>query len=168
MGKHRRNPDRKPTAAAVGYGKPPKSGQFKPGKSGNPKGRPRVVRTLEEDRQLVLNELVTLEINGRPKKLTRQTVILRTMSTLAMKGDVRAARFMFDLDRRHKSEDPSAAEPDSGLNAEDRALLADYMRRMEAERYNAANDDDPQRPQEGGNGRPDDEGKGKAGDADGE
>ena len=24
----------------VGYGKPPKSGQFKPGQSGNPKGRP--------------------------------------------------------------------------------------------------------------------------------
>lgn len=161
MGKHRRNPDRKPTSADVGYGKPPKSSQFKPGESGNPKGRPRVIRTVAEDRQLVLNELVTLEINGRQRKLTRQTVILRTMSALAMKGDVRAARFIFDLDRRSQSADPSGAEPDGGLNAEDHALLADYMRRMEGERYDAANDDHPQRPQDGGERQPE-EGRGKA------
>ena len=28
-------------AGEVGYGKPPKAHQFKPGQSGNPKGRPR-------------------------------------------------------------------------------------------------------------------------------
>ena len=29
----------------VGYGKPPKHSRFKPGQSGNPKGRPRVPAT---------------------------------------------------------------------------------------------------------------------------
>ncbi len=79
-----------------------------------------------------------------------------------MKGDgSRRARFMFDLDRRHLSEDPAAAEPDNGLSAEDHALLADYIRRMEAGRYSAANDDELKHLPDSGESRPYDHGKGK-------
>ena len=35
----------KPSDEDVGYGKPPKANQFKPGKSGNPKGRPKGARS---------------------------------------------------------------------------------------------------------------------------
>jgi hypothetical protein len=35
----------------VGYGKPPKHGQFKPGKSGNPRGRPRGAHGLKGRRK---------------------------------------------------------------------------------------------------------------------
>lgn len=164
MGKHRKNPDRKPTAAQVGYGKPPKSGQFKPGKTGNPKGRPRRRNTISQDRDLVLHELITVEINGKPRKITRQNAIIRTMSALAIKGDVRAARFMFDLERRYLVEDPSVTAPDNGISAEDHALLADYVRRTEAELSHAANDDfDRDRPEGGGGSPPEDEGKGRLG-----
>jgi hypothetical protein len=33
----------------VGYGKPPKHTQFKPGKSGNPQGRPKGTKNLKTD-----------------------------------------------------------------------------------------------------------------------
>jgi hypothetical protein len=41
----------------VGYGKPPKSGQFKRGKSGNPKGRPKGSLKLATDLAAELNEM---------------------------------------------------------------------------------------------------------------
>jgi len=46
----RRNPSPKPAAYEVGYAKPPKAHQWKPGESGNPLGRPKGSRnkpTLE-------------------------------------------------------------------------------------------------------------------------
>jgi hypothetical protein len=41
----------------VGFGKPPKASQFKPGRSGNPKGRPKGRPTVE---QLLLEEAARL------------------------------------------------------------------------------------------------------------
>jgi hypothetical protein len=39
---------------SVGYGRPPKHTRFKPGRSGNPKGRPRGSRNLSTEMQKVL------------------------------------------------------------------------------------------------------------------
>jgi hypothetical protein len=58
----------------VGYGKPPKKNQFKPGTSGNPKGRPKKSRfnppaTLDpfvNDALNVFGELVPVIQNGKP------------------------------------------------------------------------------------------------------
>ena len=44
----------------VGYGRPPKHGQFPPGKSGNPKGRPSRHRNFRLVLETVLNETVRM------------------------------------------------------------------------------------------------------------
>jgi len=46
----------KPDDYEVGYGKPPKHGQFKPGQSGNPKGRPKGRKNFPVLLEMCLNK----------------------------------------------------------------------------------------------------------------
>lgn len=82
----------------VGYGKPPVATRFKPGQSGNPKGKkkkPKPETSLKPVLKEVLEEPVTL--NGR--KYTPMEVVVRTLMNKAMKGDMRAIKAIIELER---------------------------------------------------------------------
>lgn len=81
----------------VGYGKPPKSTQFKPGKSGNPKGRPKGTRNLRSDLQEELNAKVTVIEAGNQIQVSRQKALIKSMMAKAIKGDTSAARVLINL-----------------------------------------------------------------------
>jgi Family of unknown function (DUF5681) len=89
----------------VGYGKPPKSGQFRRGKSGNPKGRPRGSLKLATDLAAELNEQITVREDGKPRRVSKQRALIKSLMAKALQGDVRAnaavlalyARVMSDL-----------------------------------------------------------------------
>ncbi len=76
----------------VGYGRPPKSTRFKPGTSGNRKGRPkRVPSSLGEIVRAVLDAPVRYRENGRLRTATKREVALKLLVQRAVKGDVGAA-----------------------------------------------------------------------------
>ena len=64
-----------------GYGKPPKHTQFKPGQSGNPKGRPKGRRNLATEINEVLNATVPITENGRPRKVTSRMAALSSTAS---------------------------------------------------------------------------------------
>jgi hypothetical protein len=80
----------------VGYGKPPKGTRFKPGKSGNPKGRPRrksLIDLLERE----LRGKVTIKEHGGQRRIRKDSAIIKQFVAKAASGDQRAIRLLFEM-----------------------------------------------------------------------
>src|SRR5690349_4867252 len=84
---------------STGYRNPPKSGQFKKGRSGNPKGRPK-----ENERPVsvgylfrkVARERVPIKIEGEQIKISRWQLYIRQVYGMALKNNG-AARLLDQL-----------------------------------------------------------------------
>jgi Family of unknown function (DUF5681) len=78
----------------IGYGNPPKHSRFKPGISGNPKGRPKVPRSLGSAVDAFLSEKITVTEQGRIQKFAKRDVIAKQLVNKAAGGDLAAIRFL--------------------------------------------------------------------------
>ena len=77
----------------VGYKKPPLSGRFKKGQSGNKSGRPKRSRqniVLVTALQDALNEQVKITNNGRTRRVTKLEAAFKQLANKAAMGDARA------------------------------------------------------------------------------
>lgn len=74
----------------VGYGRPPRHSRFKPGQSGNPRGRPKGSLNFTSDLKNTLQAAVTLNDGGKSRRVTTQKAALLRLREKALKGDVRA------------------------------------------------------------------------------
>ena len=115
--------------ADVGYKNPPKSTQFKPGESGNPKGRPKGVKNLATDLQEELEQKVTVTEGNETSQVTKQRAMLKTLFAKAMKGDVRASSALITLILGLEETRKSVSEPEI-LSEEDQAVLDSYRKRI--------------------------------------
>ena len=78
----------------VGYGKPPKSGQFKRGVSGNPSGRPKKVSDFHAKVLRVLDSPLTISENGERKVITKDEGIAKQAVNKALSGHVPSMRLV--------------------------------------------------------------------------
>lgn len=83
-----------PKSYDVGYGRPPKHTQFKPGTSGNPKGRPNGAPPVEDLLLREARKLVTVKIGGKVEKISKIEALVRQLFRLALEGDLQAARMV--------------------------------------------------------------------------
>jgi Family of unknown function (DUF5681) len=81
----------------VGYGRPPVHSRFKPGQSGNPKGRPKGSQNLRTLFNKILREKVSLREGARVRKVSKAEAVLRSLVLGAMKGDPKNVVTMFKL-----------------------------------------------------------------------
>ena len=125
-----RNGDHGTLEYEVGYGKPPKQARFKPGQSGNPRGRPKQRRHLRTLIEEALNETVTIREGDRKRTLPKREALVRTLVNGALMKDVKALQALLTVMRATGliSEEPEAAPPQE-LSPEDQALIADFLRR---------------------------------------
>ncbi len=90
----------------VGYGRPPKATQFKRGRSGNPKGRPKGSRNLATDLAAELGEPITVREDGRHRRVSKQRALIKSLMAKSLRGDVRAAAALLSLYARVITETP--------------------------------------------------------------
>lgn len=79
----------------VGFGKPPRSTQFRKGVSGNPKGRPK--KALEFFAELIreAKSLITINDNGRRTRISKAQGIAKQVTNKALTGDISALKIFF-------------------------------------------------------------------------
>jgi hypothetical protein len=81
----------------VGFGKPPREHRFKPGNSGNPKGRPKGSLNIATSFAKAIREKVVINENGRRKTISKLEALWKQMANKAISGDVAAARLLLQM-----------------------------------------------------------------------
>lgn len=112
----------------VGYGRPPVASRFKPGQSGNPKGRPKGTLNLKTDLRNELSEKIQIREGQRSLKVSKQRAMLKALVSEALKGDARAANVVLTLVGR-LFEPETAAEAIPALTTDDQAILERFLAR---------------------------------------
>lgn len=74
----------------AGYGKPPLHSRFKPGCSGNPKGRPKGATSFSAKLERELNGTIAVVENGTRRRLKKIDAVIKQVVTKALKGDHKA------------------------------------------------------------------------------
>ena len=111
----------------VGYGKPPISGCFKPGSSGNPAGRPKLAKAFKTDLQEELYEIITIQEAGKSKSTTKQRALIKRLTTSALNGDAKAIRILTQLISSYGQE-TEKSEPEE-LSVEDKEIIQQFLER---------------------------------------
>jgi hypothetical protein len=115
----------------VGYAKPPKSGQFEKGRSGNPKGRPKGSKNLATVVLRESRQRVRVNGPGRTRSVTKLEAAVIQLNNKAAQGDLRAQRELFFLVHRAEDAINSESAPLSPHEMDQR-VIETIRRRMEA------------------------------------
>lgn len=111
----------------VGYGKPPEEKQFKTGKSGNPKGRPKGSKNTYKLLQEILDQKLEVVDNGKKIKISKKVAMLTQLINQGVKGDVKAISVLFPhmlmADIREEEKDQVIA----ALSRDDKAIIESYI-----------------------------------------
>jgi hypothetical protein len=114
-----------------GYGQPPVSGRWKPGQSGNPKGRKKSSKTVGQSIDETLTRKVTVEEDGRRLTLTLQELIIRNLVHAAARRDTKAIHALFALKARYQDSKETLLDP-TDLDMEDRKIIEEHLAKLRA------------------------------------
>jgi Family of unknown function (DUF5681) len=119
------------SASSVGYGRPPAHTRFKPGQSGNPKGRRKGQRNVHTVLDETLNQRITIREGNRTRSLTKLDGLILTMVSAALKGDTKAQASLMTMMRSVGmiGEAPEIADAQP-FTANDEAVIEDFLRRQ--------------------------------------
>lgn len=112
----------------LGYMKPPKSGQFQPGQSGNPKGRPSGSKNTYKLLDDIVNEKVQITKNGRPVRISKKQAMLLQAVNKAVQGDLKAFQTLLPVmtEADHKNEELAKAA--NAIRQDDMEILKQYLK----------------------------------------
>jgi len=123
----------------VGYGKPPKHSRWKPGESGNPRGKEKGHKGLKTDLEAELNATATVTgKDGWSKKGRQQRLVMATLCRRAANGDLKAQALLIPMILNIFGVEDRRAGPKT-LSVQDQTLLDELL----ASRGEEEDEDDP-------------------------
>ena len=121
---------------------PPKSREFhdqkfKPGQSGNPKGRPKGAKNRSTVIRNVLSEMVPAQLGGKKRNIATSEAAIRVLTQKALKGDIGAIRDVIQLWAETEEAAQAAHGTDYPFSDTDREVIAEIYTRMNGRRSGA-------------------------------
>jgi Family of unknown function (DUF5681) len=113
----------------VGYGKPPSASQFRPGQSGNVKGRPKGRKNLKTLIKRAMTAMITVQEGSSGRHVTKlEGVVLRQLQN-ALKGNDRSAMAVIKMasEMGLLEDAPDASSNESDLSAADERILKELL-----------------------------------------
>jgi Family of unknown function (DUF5681) len=124
---------KKPVPYEVGKYHPPKHTRFKPGQSGNPKGRKKKPVHIGAAVDELLNGTVTVLIDGKKVRMSRIEVLLQRVYAAAAKGDARMTKLLVELFKLRP--DVTAKAPGPQVDeARMNSKIDDILKRLQEEK----------------------------------
>jgi Family of unknown function (DUF5681) len=122
----------------VGYARPPRSGQFTKGQSGNPKGRRKGAKLFVEIVMEALNEKVSINENGSRKMITKREALAKQVANKGATGDLKSIKLLFEIlegldDRERITRSEAAHHQNSTARERFKAKLDQLRERMDAQ-----------------------------------
>lgn len=110
----------------VGYGRPPKATRFKPGQSGNPRGRPKGAKSIPALLEGELNRKLRVREGNRERMLTKRELLIRRLVANGVQKGGRDGELLLKLLASHAADADPASLPQA-LDAQDEAILQRFM-----------------------------------------
>jgi hypothetical protein len=113
----------------VGYGRPPVASRFKPGKSGNPKGRPKGANNLKTLIREAMTASIPIQEGEKIRRVTRlEGVVLRQIQS-ALKGNDKSAMAVLKMALQLGFLQDSSESDEITLSREDERILEELLAR---------------------------------------
>ncbi len=81
----------------VGYGKPPQKHRFKPGTSGNPKGRPKGSKNVQHILTKILGEKITVTDAGKKMVVDKLEGAMRVLVNKSFEGRPQSLKLLLEV-----------------------------------------------------------------------
>ena len=125
----RRRPEQSTAGTyAIGYGKPPRAHQFKPGQSPHPEGRPKGSKNEATIIREILGQKIKIREGGKIRRITVLEAMFRRFAEKSLAGDIRSATFILN-----RFNSVVLAVNSGGLDHDDQALLQEFLEELETE-----------------------------------
>jgi hypothetical protein len=108
----------------TGYRRPPTEHQFKPGQSGNRKGRPKGSRNTATLLREILDRKIEVRSSSTVRKISVREAMLTRFTESALKGDTKSAAFLL---QRYDAGETAHEQLKEAATRDEQEIIDTYM-----------------------------------------